>query len=222
VASPETSDAEQPRLVARPGGFWLAWLARRAEDQAYSVEGPGEKRAYRWVEVVPLDARGEPTGPVRRVSSEKGRAASFELSSSSSNGSDLVVVVQDEAAPSEGAGARIVRYRVAEKVESADVVDRGVGNVFAELVPSVAQSDGPRWLAWSDTSERAHMTPLGPGLVPAGPTSSEPSLDGARVLAASPPDGIYVLVGAGGDHVANGESSNTARPHPELRRFVCK
>src|SRR5262249_44037326 len=28
VASPETADAESPRLISRPGGgFWLAWLA---------------------------------------------------------------------------------------------------------------------------------------------------------------------------------------------------
>ena len=31
VASPESSDAEAPRLIARRNGYWLAWLARRAE-----------------------------------------------------------------------------------------------------------------------------------------------------------------------------------------------
>ncbi|MDF2694478.1 MAG: hypothetical protein K0S65_2861 [Labilithrix sp.] len=215
VASPETSDAEAPRLLARPGGgFWLAWLARRAEDELYAVEGPGEKRAFRWVEVVALAANGDAAGPVRRVSPEKGRAASFELARS---GSELVVMVQDEAAPSEGAGARIVRYTVGEKIESSDVVDGGVGTTLAELVPAASPADGARWLAWTDTSERAHMTPLAGGLVAAGRPTTEPSLDGARVLAAASPDGIYALVGASPSEPAAGR----AAMHPELRRFVC-
>jgi hypothetical protein len=222
VASPESSDAESPRLLARPGGgFWLAWLARRAEEEPYAVEGPGEKRAFRWVEVMPLGATGEPSGPVRRVSSEKGRAASFELGRS---GNDLVVMVQDEAAPSEGAGSRIVRHLVGEKIESADVLDGGVGTAIAELVPIPnavdAKDAGARWLAWADPSEHAHMTPLGPHLVAEGRSTLEPSLDGARVLAAVPPDGIYALVGASPNEPTTAERARE-HPRPELRRFVC-
>lgn len=210
VASPESSDAESPRLLARPGGgFWLAWLARRAEDAGYAVESPGEKRAFRWVEVVPLGPAGEPAGPVKRVSPEKGRAAAFELARS---GSDLVVVVQDEAAPADGAGARIVRYVVGEKIEGADLVDGGIGSAVAELVPVAPPADAARWLAWTDTSERAHLTPLGGDPVVAGRATSEPALDGARVLAAVPPDAVYALVGA---------SPTDAPPRPEVRRFVC-
>ncbi len=213
VASPESSDAESPRLLARPGGgFWLAWLARRAEDAGYAIESPGEKRAFRWVEIVPLTATGEPAGPVKRVSSEKGRAAAFELARS---GSDLVVMVQDEAASSDGAGARIVRHLVGEKVDAADIVDGGVGTTVAELVPVASPGEAAHWLAWSDMSERAHLTPLGSGLVAAGMSTSEPVLDGARVLAAAAPDVLYALVGA--------SSVEPAAPpgRPELRRFVC-
>lgn len=220
VASPETSDAESPRLVSRPGGgFWLGWLARRTEEEAYTVEGPGEKRAFRWVEVVALTATGEAAGPVRRITSDKGRAATFELARS---GAELAVVVQDELASAEGEGARVVRYLVAgEKgapIPSADVVDRGVGTALAELVPSTAPAGGARWLAWTDTSERTHMTPLlAAGLVVAAPSMAEPSLDGARVLAAAPPDAVYALVGA----TAEGEGAMDPRVRPELRRFAC-
>ena len=223
VASPESSDAESPRLVPRPGGgFWLGWLARRAEEETYAVEGPGEKRAFRWVEIVPLTATGEAAGPVRRITSEKGRVAAFELAR---NGADLAVMVQDELASAEGAGARIVRYLVAgekgESIQSSDVVDGGVGTTLAELVPSTSPAEGARWLAWTDTAERTHMTPLlAAGLVAAAPPTTEPSLDGARVLAAAPPDILYALVGASGASV---ESEGTAvqRVRPELRRFAC-
>lgn len=217
VASPESSDAESPRLIARPGGgFWLGWLARRSEDEPYAVEAPGEKRAFRWVEVVPLGPSGEAAGPVRRVTSEKGRAASFELAL---HGSELVVMVQDELSSAEGAGARIVRHVVRDKgepIESSDVVDGGVGQALAEIVPTVAASGAARWLAWTDTSERTHMTPLAAGLVASGRGATEPSLDGARVVAAHPPDVLYALVGAAPD---DGEAREGRRP--ELRRFVC-
>ncbi|MBX3221674.1 MAG: hypothetical protein KF795_14245 [Labilithrix sp.] len=215
VASPESSDAESPRLLARPGGgFWLGWLARRSEESAYAVEAPGETRAFRWVEIVALDAKGEAAGPVRRVASEKGRAASFELAAS---GADLVVMVQDEAAAADGAGARIVRHLVSgDRVESSDVVDGGVGQALAEIVPTSSPGDAARWLAWTDTSERVHMTPLAAGLVASGRAATEPSLDGARVLAAHPPDVLYALVGA-----SEGEGEAPQRRRPELRRFVC-
>ncbi len=209
VASPESTDAETPRLVARPGGgFWLGWLARRVEDdERHSVEGPGEKRAFRWVEVVPLTATGDAAGPIRRITSEKGRAASFELARS---GDDLVVLVQDEAAPSEGSGARIVRHVVRDKIESGDVLDGGVGTALAELVP--APGSGVRWLAWTDPAERAHMTPLGAGLTTLARTTAEPALDGARVVASAPPDRLYALVSG-----APGEASARV----ELRKFAC-
>jgi hypothetical protein len=218
VASPEASDAESPRLIARPGGFWLAWLARRAEEEAYAIEGPGERRAFRWVEAVPLDAHGEAAGPVRRVSPEKGRAVAFELAR---HGGDLVVIVQDEVAPSEGAGARVVRYHVPDgRATPVDLVDGGIGHALAELVPmGAASGESARWLAWNDTAERAHLTPLGEGLVATGRASPEPALDRARVLAGAPPDALYALVAA-----PDGEG--TARPAaatpPELRRFTCK
>lgn len=217
VASPESSDAEAPRLLARAGGgFWLAWLARRAEDAGYALESPGEKRAYRWVEVVPLGPAGEPAGPVKRVSPEKGRAAAFELARS---GSDLAVLVQDEAAGAEGAGARVVRYLVsgadkADKIDGADVVDGGVGNAVAEVIPVSSSADAPRWLAWTDTNERARLTPLGRDLVAAGKPTTEPALDGARVVAAVPPDSLYALVGVA-------PTDPAVAPRPELRRFVC-
>ncbi|MBN9164166.1 MAG: hypothetical protein J0I07_24590 [Myxococcales bacterium] len=220
VASPESSDAESPRLVPRPGGgFWLGWLARRAEEEAYAVEGPGEKRAFRWVEVVPLTATGEAAGPVRRITSEKGRVAAFELAR---NGADLAVMVQDELASAEGAGARIVRYLVAgekgESIQSSDVVDGGVGTTLAELVPSTSPAEGARWLAWTDTTDRTHMTPLlAAGLVAAAPPTTEPLLDGARVLAAAPPDILYALVGASSES----EGTPAQRVRPELRRFAC-
>jgi hypothetical protein len=217
VASPESSDAESPRLLARPGGgFWLAWLARKVEDESYAVEGPGERRAFRWVEVVPLTATGEAAGPVRRVSSDKGRAMAFDLGRS---GDDLVVLVQDENAPSEGGGARLLRHVVGAKIESADVVDAGLGSTIAELVPTPAGDvahGGTRWLAFTDAAERAHVAPVDPVLLPLGRATAEPAFDGARVVASVPPDRVYAFV------LASTEPGAKGGARPELRTFTCR
>jgi len=226
IASPESSDAESPRLLARPGGFWLAWLARKVEpvDDAgasHAAEGPGERRAYRWVELVALDAKGEAASPVRRVSPEKGRVASFDLASvaaGAGGGAEarLVVFVQDEAARVEGGGERLLRYRVdGDKIEAGELVDAGVSHSLAEIVPVWAgepsPSPAPRWLAFADVQERARLVPFGPGLDPAGSATVEPSIDGARVVAASGPDVVYAAAPA-----AAGSRGS------ELRRLVCR
>jgi hypothetical protein len=222
VASPETSDAEAPRLLPRKGGWWLAWLARRpeaTEDAGANgaAEGPGERRAYRWVELVALDAKGEVSSPVRRVSPEKGRVASFDLAAArtGSEGAQLVIVVQDEAAHAEGAGERIVRYAIdGEKIEAADLLDGGVGHALAELLPQAGDAGAARWLAFTDTQEHAHLVPLGPQLRLAGATTTEPSLDGARVVATAAPDLVYAVGSAGASDAAGGRL--------ELRRLVCR
>lgn len=203
TVSPDTSDADTPRLVPRAGGgFWIAWIARKSDEEAKGIEGPGEPRQFRWIEVMPLDAKGEPTGPIRKVGTEKSRAVAFELARA---GDDLVVMVQDEIAASDG--ARIVRHKVsahdpAKKPETSDIVKDGVGHALADLVP--ASTEAARWLAWSDTNEHTHLTQLGPGLVAQGKPSSEPTLEGARVLASSG-DTLFALAGT----------------PPELLRFVC-
>lgn len=195
VVSPDTSDAEAPRLFPRKGGYWLAWLAVKPEvedagapSKATTAEGPGERRAFRWLELVMLDAKGEATSKVRRISSEKGHAASFELAKGV--GDELVVVLQDEGAATEGAGARVLRYVVTpDRVEPSDLVDGGVGTAPVELIPSAA----PRWLAWTDVADHARVLALSPGVSAAAPPTLEPALDPTRALAFSPPSTLYGL-----------------------------
>jgi hypothetical protein len=225
VASPDTTDAEAPRLLAKKGGYWLAWLARKpeaTEDAGAAPEGPGERRAYRWVELVSLDAKGEPTSPVRRITPEKGRVASFDLvhavAEAGSAEPRLVLLVQDEAAHSDGAGERIVRYVASGAtgpVESGELLDGGVGHALVDLLTTPDEVHGPRWLAFSDLQEHAHVAPLGPSLALGAAPTTEPSLDGARVVAAGPAaDVVYAVGGAGGTDAGGG--------HVELRRLVCR
>lgn len=214
IASPETSDAESPKLLARKGGYWLAWLARRPEGDAPSgVEGPGETRAFRWIELIALDAHGEPTSPVRRVSPEKGRIASFDLVRTAGGGSEIAIVAQDEAALHEGAGGRLLRYGLeGDRVTSTELIDGGLGSAAAELAVSGPDA-GARWLSWTDSADQTRIVPLGGGMLPLGPLTVEPVLEGARIVASSA-RGVYAI--------AAPTAGPGARPGAlELRRLVC-
>lgn len=225
VASPDTTDAEAPRLLPKKGGFWLAWLARKpeaTEDAGAAPEGPGERRSYRWVELVSLDAKGEPTSPVRRITPEKGRVASFDLVQGAVEAGSaeprLVLLVQDEAAHAEGAGERVVRYVVdgrREHVESGDLLDGGVGHALVDVLTSADETHVPRWLAFSDLQEHTHVVPLSPSVALAAGPTAEPSLDGVRVVAAGPSSEVVFAVGAAG-------GADAAGGRVELRRLVCR
>ncbi len=212
VVSPDGSDAESPKLARRKGGgFWLAWLARRpeVEDAGYRLEGAGDLRAWRWVELVALDDKGELASPVRRISPPTGHALAFDIVASDP---ELVVVVQDEAGASEGTGSRIVRYAIdGEHVTSHDIVDGGVGQALAEIV---ATPDAG-WIAWTDTSDRAWLAPSTASAAVTGTPTAETALDGARVLAAA---GGPTTGGAGGPGVAGALFVTSGS---EIRRFAC-
>jgi hypothetical protein len=152
---------------------------------------------------------------------------SFDLATANaaSGEPELVVVVQDETAQVEGAGERVVRYAVSgDHVDAADLLDGGVGHAFAELLPlgpavlgggeKGRDAAAPRWFAFTDTQEHAHVVPLGPSLRLTGAPTAEPSLDLARLIAAGRGDAVYAVGAAGGADAAAGRA--------ELRRLICR
>jgi hypothetical protein len=197
AASPDGTDAESPRLAPRAGGgYWLAWLARRPEavDASAELEGPGESRTYRWVEVRELNAAGEPAGDVMTIGGPTSHTRSFELTSHARGA--LVVTVDD-------AGGTAAYAVGGKRVVALPQVDGGAGKVTPDLV---ALEAGAGWLSWADEADDVHLLPLfadgGLGL-----GTDEPALAGARMIAAQG-DSTFALGGP------NGPS--------ELRRFVCK
>lgn len=200
VASPFASDADAPHLAPKKGGgLWLAWIAKKIEnpDAGDAPEGPGERRAYRWIELVALDAKGNVVGPPKRITPEKGRVVAFDLLNL---GPDVVAVAQDEAALTDGAGGRIVRYTIDENgaAKAQDLLEGGVGHAVADIVPP--------WIAWSDLTEHTHLLPIAGGV-----GTREPLLDAARVVAADG-DRLFAVTA-----VANGPGKGLV-----LRGFVCR
>jgi hypothetical protein len=154
-------------------------------DAAPALEGPGEPRAFTWIEVVALDGAGAPAGPVRRATSESGRAGAFDGLARETGELDLFV--RDDEEPGIGAGSRLVRITVRPSGVDAPVVlaPRGVGRA----VPDAVGAAGAAAVLYADLHDHTAFIPLDASRSPAGPASTEPLLDRARplVLSASGP-----------------------------------
>ena len=200
VVSPEATDAETPKIAPKKGGgWWVAWAARKpeVEDAGYRLEGAGDLRAWRWVEIVALDANGEVASPVRRVTSDKAHVVTFDFVTADGT---LAVIVQDEGAANEGGGSRVARHVVeSDRISSTESVDGGLGQALADLVPAADAG----WIAWKDPHDHAWIVPASASYVPSGRATAEAALDGTRVVAAAGPGQIFVTSGG------------------ELRRFAC-
>ena len=194
IASPDGSDAELPRLVPRRGGWWLVWVASRLEapdaglDPGQEIERPGEKRRFRWLELLALDAAGAAVGAVKRLTVNTGHVSMFDLAPRA--GADVLdVIARDDEQAIDGAGGRIVRITITgDKVDPPiAIVSESVGRGAPDLLDPIG--GGTAWLAFSDTHDRVRLVPLDLARTPTAPPSAEDALDKARVLlvAATPP-----------------------------------
>ncbi len=182
VASPYETDADSPKLARRPGGYWLAWLAREpvaegdagVEDkQGAYLETPGEGRSHQWIEIVPTDDLGRAAGKVRRLTSSLGHVASFELVP---RGAEVDVLVHDGALRGDGLGTRVFRIRMRDGKAGPpeELVGAGVGASSPTLLGAGA------YLTFVDGAERTMLLGLGPD----GGLSREGAARSGRLVAA--------------------------------------
>jgi hypothetical protein len=220
TVSPETSDAEGPKVLARDGGFWIGWIARRAEpilgDSDAELEAPGEARVFRWVEVMALDAQGKPAGPVRRLTPSLGHVSGFEMASSPASPRLDVYAAQSDERES-GAGGSIVH---------AALTPDGPPRVAPLVIEGVARggslwidrsSSKPSALFYVDVTDHLRILSLNADGDGSGSASLEPALDDTRVLAVRrAKEGIVGLAAS-----APSKPSDPSSPPLPLRWFSC-
>ncbi|HEY5147378.1 MAG TPA: hypothetical protein VII82_11455, partial [Polyangiaceae bacterium] len=236
--SPPDSDAELPRVVAIGAGFAVVWIARRPEPQASDAsesEATGEPRAYGWLEMILVDERSNPTGPVRRLTQPGGHVSAFDLevrpadAPAAGKGGEgpptLVVVARDDGEAIDGSGGTLLRVRVkGDAFESpvafdTDGLGRGAPS-FVSAASAFATGAGdpdrpaPFALAWVGKDEEARFLPLDRGGSPTARSSSEDDLKDTRSLlflerSAREVESLSVLVAAPSDVAA------------QLRVFTC-
>lgn len=201
------ANAEMPRVVARPGGFWLVWVATRPERVDEQARAPGEDAEYRWLEALSLDAQGEPIGAPRRVSPHDGHVLTFDLLPLAEG--RALVVYRDDDVPSGGAGGSL--ERVVLRPDGP-----GEASAWGDIVgPSGTPSLLPGWLAVADAAAETRLLPLGPNGEAAGAALREPVLGFGEPVAALDDRLLVVRPGGGGVRVFTTSCSRAEPKAPE-------
>jgi hypothetical protein len=189
--SSEKNDADSPRLLAREGGYWLAYLAKTepptdvekkraknadSEDEDDPRARAGEAIGNRWVEVLPLDANGAPAAPPRAVTAKTGHVLTFDLAPASDG---VFVVYRDDDTPSgsSGGGLGSVVVKLGGAIEARPIQDQAKGVGVPSLVPG--------WLVMSGLAGRTYLAALGPGGELLEALEPEPVLASGEVVAAT-------------------------------------
>ena len=189
--SPADSDAESPRILPVASGFVAFWIAsasdtesaapRDADSDIRSVGGPeatGEVRTSGWVEMLALDGRAAPRGPVRKLTSDRGHISSYDVLRLDGD-SAILVVARDDGELTDGTGGTLLIVRTSEAGPEAPLVlsSGGLGRGAPALVDA-----RPPWVTWVGDHEELRMLPLALTGRPAGAPSAEDGLGEARPL----------------------------------------
>ena len=205
VSSP-TTDASSPRLIARPGGYWLGYLAsaekapkKGRKDPSNAGEKPrkngedegddesGEAIQNGWIEVMPLDENGAPTAAARPVTPRTGHALAFDLELGEDGAARLAW--RDDDTPTGSTGGRLssALVRLGGAIEVHVLAEESFGAGVPDLLPG--------WLVVGGMG----ATKLGAidlrGVL-AGGLDPEPSLGTGEPLAATK-DAILIAQPAG-------------------------
>lgn len=223
LAAPVSSanvDAEEPRLAARPGGYWLAWLVDAASATGRArvydpgeTEPPGAAAALgagaapavdravparsapngaRGIEVIALDATGQPVGNVRRIRTENARVVGYDLTT---NAAGHAWLVWRQDAPSAGAaGGRVLMAEVQSDGphETLPLREEDVGSGEPSWLPGAAGSSLP-WLTFPDQRDHTLLFPVDYPRPLAEPLALAIDLQGAAALAAAGGQVLFAL-----------------------------
>ncbi len=190
------TEAESPRLVPRPGGFWLAYLARggvvrkparpkeaidTVDDDEVDEESGGERIEASWIEVLPLDELGAATGGAARVTPREGTVLGFDLAPGADGGA--VVAWRDDVSPTGGGGGTVRAAYVGPGGvgEARPLVDEDVDDGVPELL---GFGGGTGWIAVSSLKGAHALARVDDRATALGPVSVEPSLGQGEPVAA--------------------------------------
>lgn len=187
--SPPGVDAESPRLAARPaGGYWLAYIARRAGAESPEAGYEAEPVGFRWIEVLPLDAQGSPTGAARAATSRDAHAMVFDMTALD-DGSALLVW-RDNDTPLDSAAGPVMRT----VVHTASIEQPSV------LLTSDSAGGAPTllagWIAVTDAADTTRLAPVGRAGELTGPWSTEPDIGAGEPIAVGS-EGVLIARPAG-------------------------
>lgn len=189
-------EAESPRLVSRPGGYYLAWIVRGAAtppkatlgrpseydaglvEQGLVDEGPTA------IEIVPLNASGAGSATPQRITPAGAHVLAFDIAPTADGGA-LVVYRDDREGPGlarAGVEAVLVRADGSTASRSWDLGETaGLPSLLGDANPA---SKPWAWLYVPGEAE-SRVAAVGANPVELGELHADPQLAGAELLAAS-------------------------------------
>lgn len=195
VRALDVKDAETPRLVTRPGGYWLSWVRSLPEPKKPAAPAPSNDPAtsdpeerelldvgLRVLEVAKLDEQGKAMGAARRVGEPRRQVILYDVAPLASGGL-LVAARSDSAAPGAEGGALLLS-EVGEdgtvRTEQLEDDDIGAGAPTL-LVDREVKLPGP-WLTVASPSD---ATRIGPAQGAKTQLHADPMLGHAEIVAVS-------------------------------------
>jgi hypothetical protein len=177
-ASRDGVDADLPRVQVRPGGFWLAYVARVPVDgEPPDVEGQfrAERIVPSWIELLPLDEDGTPQSEPRAVTPRDGHVLAYDLDVGRDGGA--ILAWRDDDTPSGAHGGKVTAMLVTAsgagqmQPVTEDDVGAGVPTLLGGLL---AMPDG-----------RGHVlaAPISPDAELLGPLIREDAFGIGQILA---------------------------------------
>ena len=204
--SPETRDAEAPRLQPRPGGFWLAFTARPSAPPdkrlpvaktapGASARSPADagmdesvlRVGQRGIDVVPLDANGSPTAEPRSVTLPRAHVMAFDIGAGA-DGALLLAWRDDDTAPGAESGAVYLAKVMPDGAITRSVIEddqggAGVPSLIVDRQRPVRAGAHPLWLALASVSDATRLGALSPAGELLDTLGSDPLLSNAEPLA---------------------------------------
>jgi hypothetical protein len=182
--------AEAPDLVARPGGFFLIWVAEAppadagaARPDAGELEQPLVALGPRVLTVLPLDGDGKPVGSAHAVSGKDSHVVGFDAAVTA-DGVLALAFRDDDTTPGVEAGAlQLARVGFDGGIALGRIEDEDLSVGLPSLLrdPTAA---GRIWVAVRSASEAARVGVLAPTGLGVESLAGDALLRGADVLAA--------------------------------------
>jgi hypothetical protein len=182
-----TTGAEAPALVARPGGYFLAFIAERSPPDG-GVRDAGDDTLVdlgpRVLMAVPLDAHGKPSGAARAVSTEQAHVVGFDAVALP-DGALGLAWREDSTTPGvEGGALELARVGLDGASQRGRIDDEDLSVGLPTLLRDPAPG-GRVWVAVRSASEASRVGLLLPNALGVESLTGDPLRRGAEVRAAS-------------------------------------
>jgi hypothetical protein len=194
--SPETTDAQSPRALVRPGGYWLSWIALGPAKKAApktpeepTAEGEDDAplaAAASWLELVRVDQGGKAESEVLQLTPREGHVSAYDVVAA--HDGRLLFAVRDDGGGAEFDDARIAMIRVGVdgSVERDVMPVEDLGASAPSLLFDPKPGDGAPhgWLALASVTGATMLAGLTPWGAALEAPATDDGLSGAGVLAA--------------------------------------